>query len=350
MMSDVPVKVSDDIERMERKLTAAMGAVPRDSTAAIAALTEAITLARSSPEAAEWFVPAELLSELADEYDAAGRTDDAVAAMVEAIDAGYSGRPDARCRLAGILMHAGQLASAEALWADVKSTDPDDLWLYQSAAVEYAAVADLETALRWATQGLKLALRLDDPDGPVGPLLDLRGECLVALGREFDDLQDRAETFVLTSTTPAVSAPAWSSAPVSPAPGAVRAATPAAVRWAWFPASEYARALRLWPELTSDGGPVARGPDHATYCRRMQAHLRQGAGELVVGVAIAPVHIDEYLAWCQRVGEDPANARARYAAALPVEQLLAWPPGRNDACWCGSGRKYKRCCGQPGAG
>ncbi|GAA1711451.1 hypothetical protein GCM10009745_69440 [Kribbella yunnanensis] len=24
---------------------------------------------------------------------------------------------------------------------------------------------------------------------------------------------------------------------------------------------------------------------------------------------------------------------------------VAWPPGRNQACWCGSGVKYKRCCG-----
>ena len=23
----------------------------------------------------------------------------------------------------------------------------------------------------------------------------------------------------------------------------------------------------------------------------------------------------------------------------------AWPPGRNDVCWCGSERKYKKCCG-----
>jgi len=22
-------------------------------------------------------------------------------------------------------------------------------------------------------------------------------------------------------------------------------------------------------------------------------------------------------------------------------------PGRNDPCWCGSGRKYKKCCGSP---
>ncbi|WP_405060333.1 SEC-C domain-containing protein [Kribbella sp. NBC_01505] len=24
---------------------------------------------------------------------------------------------------------------------------------------------------------------------------------------------------------------------------------------------------------------------------------------------------------------------------------VAWPPGRNQSCWCGSGVKYKRCCG-----
>ena len=22
--------------------------------------------------------------------------------------------------------------------------------------------------------------------------------------------------------------------------------------------------------------------------------------------------------------------------------------GRNDPCWCGSGKKYKKCCGAPG--
>ena len=24
--------------------------------------------------------------------------------------------------------------------------------------------------------------------------------------------------------------------------------------------------------------------------------------------------------------------------------VIAWPPGRNQPCWCGSGRKYKKCC------
>jgi uncharacterized protein YecA (UPF0149 family) len=35
-----------------------------------------------------------------------------------------------------------------------------------------------------------------------------------------------------------------------------------------------------------------------------------------------------------------------YASQLrSTGDTLPWPPGRNDACWCRSGRKYKRCCG-----
>jgi len=29
-------------------------------------------------------------------------------------------------------------------------------------------------------------------------------------------------------------------------------------------------------------------------------------------------------------------------------RVIAWPPGRNDPCWCGSRRKYKKCCGALG--
>ncbi len=31
----------------------------------------------------------------------------------------------------------------------------------------------------------------------------------------------------------------------------------------------------------------------------------------------------------------------------PEGELIPWPPERNDPCWCGSGVKYKKCCGRP---
>jgi uncharacterized protein YecA (UPF0149 family) len=44
--------------------------------------------------------------------------------------------------------------------------------------------------------------------------------------------------------------------------------------------------------------------------------------------------------------EDPEDARVRYAAHRFSEgHALLWPPGRNDTCWCGSTRKYKKSCG-----
>jgi uncharacterized protein YecA (UPF0149 family) len=46
------------------------------------------------------------------------------------------------------------------------------------------------------------------------------------------------------------------------------------------------------------------------------------------------------------------QARAGYAASMNINnpgELIAWPPGRNQPCWCGSGRKYKKCCTAPGA-
>jgi preprotein translocase subunit SecA len=42
-------------------------------------------------------------------------------------------------------------------------------------------------------------------------------------------------------------------------------------------------------------------------------------------------------------GPEPAGAAAGKAGELPVGAA----PGRNDPCPCGSGRKYKRCHGDP---
>ncbi|TCN28811.1 SEC-C motif-containing protein [Kribbella orskensis] len=39
--------------------------------------------------------------------------------------------------------------------------------------------------------------------------------------------------------------------------------------------------------------------------------------------------------------DDLPNIVSGYDQGTVVE----WPPGRNQACWCGSGTKYKKCCG-----
>ncbi|WP_066362114.1 SEC-C domain-containing protein [Herbidospora mongoliensis] len=50
------------------------------------------------------------------------------------------------------------------------------------------------------------------------------------------------------------------------------------------------------------------------------------------------------------LGDDaPASEEERLelVAATDPDDDIAWPPGRNDSCWCGSDRKYKKCCGSP---
>jgi tetratricopeptide (TPR) repeat protein len=233
--------LSREIERMERKLSAAMGARPRNTEVAIAALEEAVALTRRDSGAARWFSLPDLLCELADEYEVAGRVEDALTSTREAIAAGLATQPDGRCRLAEILMRAGRADEAAPIWAEVKADTPNDVWLYNVAGIEYARAGDHATALTWLSDGLRVAVAADDPEQLVAQLRDFRAEALVALGREPDELQSVAEAYV-------------------------------------------ARAART---------PTASLPHH-----------RQ---------------------------------------APPAGPL----PGRNDVCWCGSGRKYKKCCGAP---
>ncbi|MCK2240970.1 MULTISPECIES: SEC-C domain-containing protein [unclassified Crossiella] len=131
----------------------------------------------------------------------------------------------------------------------------------------------------------------------------------------------------------------------------VGSGAPVAVAWSWFPAGEYEQALRQWPELVDLWG-LPTGHDHAAYCRMMQAKLEEAARSGLTNIWIAPIQITALVAWANERGEDPASASARSAYAADLARrgdpdLIAWPPERNQSCWCGSGRKYKACCARP---
>jgi hypothetical protein len=124
--------------------------------------------------------------------------------------------------------------------------------------------------------------------------------------------------------------------PPSAGPPVEHAAPPEAL--AWFPRDEHAAAAARWPG-PADADAAAVQAEHA---------LREMARETGRPPRIAALRVAELVALAEREGLDPgtAEARARLAAELAREgRTLPWPPGRNDPCWCGSGRKYKRCCG-----
>jgi SEC-C motif len=112
---------------------------------------------------------------------------------------------------------------------------------------------------------------------------------------------------------------------------------------AWFPAGDYDDALARWPSLADDW----LGVPHEEYCRRFQRELLRLSSYGVPMRGVASIRLTDYLPWCDDEGVDPElpDSRAHYAAELTRRgEFIRWPPDRNDACWCGSGRKYKRCC------
>jgi SEC-C motif len=123
---------------------------------------------------------------------------------------------------------------------------------------------------------------------------------------------------------------------------------------AWLPAGDYEQALELWPAFAaSDLIDTLDGPlSHALYCRAMQQKLVEFSDAGAPGFTVVAIRIAPFTAWCTERNQqaDSADARAEYVAHLTTTcgpDLPAWPPGRNEPCWCGSGVKYKRCCAAP---
>lgn len=123
---------------------------------------------------------------------------------------------------------------------------------------------------------------------------------------------------------------------------------------AWLPGSDYEQAVGVWPELAASD--LVSGPDgplpHSLYCRAMQETLVELAEAGAPRLVVAPVGVAPFTAWCAEHGQQPdsSESRAEYAAHLAATgdpDLIAWPPGPNQPCWCGSGRKYKKCCAAP---
>jgi hypothetical protein len=112
----------------------------------------------------------------------------------------------------------------------------------------------------------------------------------------------------------------------------------------WFPEPEWERAIERWPHLAEEL-PVA----HDRYRAALESRLRAMQPRLEgnrLGLVALTVEEVEARAAADDVDAGSGEARGRAAAeATRLGRAVPWPPGRNDPCWCGSGEKYKRCCG-----
>jgi len=327
-----------DVDAIDRALEAARER--DDNSARVDLITRALALPEAEPHRAEY------LDELAYAYQQLGRFDDAVDAMRQALAAGWDGElddhPSAQALIADLLLRAGRSEEADAAWQQAQREDPRDPWLYQAAGCAYADVGLHPQALPWQTKGLELALAAGDDGDMIWMLTDERARTLDAVGRAPDDLQLRAEALVERqeqeeqARTDAFYRDRARTQPLPP--------HRASIGLAWFPASEYTRALQTWPSFAED---YQHGP-YAAYCARLELLLRDLKAQGVARLALSPITIDDYLSWCREHDHDPGqpDSRAGYATELLQrgDTVKPWPPQRNEPCWCGTDRKYKKCC------
>lgn len=330
----------------------------------------------------------EILDEIHQTWRRAGQYDEAIDAKREAIAAGYRSVPDPEADIAECLLAAGRREEADALFAQLRDRDPDDVWLYNAAAYSFAEV-DPPTSLQWALDGIDIALATGDPDQVVMQLLECAEAAWDSLGHPVDEaLVDRVEAFCANWTPPAGrrhrfgDLPRYEDRPCAHCgyqpetslreqderarrqlleaedPEALarfdavfgeeeprtRLSGPMALAIGWFPADQWPEASERWPDLLDDL-PANHGDySHATEARikRISRHMHSNR------LHVTAMTVDGLVAHAAESGHDPGTGEARssYAATL-LEQghAVVWPPGRNDRCWCGSDRKYKKCCG-----
>lgn len=121
---------------------------------------------------------------------------------------------------------------------------------------------------------------------------------------------------------------------------------PTVFQLAYFPPDEYAAA---WERDLLDATNY-RG--HADYRREVELQLRALAEHpTAVRVVVVPLSVEDLVAYATRTDRDPAKRKTRlaYTDTLYASGRVGtrWPPERNSPCWCGSGEKYKKCCGSP---
>jgi tetratricopeptide (TPR) repeat protein len=120
---------------------------------------------------------------------------------------------------------------------------------------------------------------------------------------------------------------------------------PTETRMLFWPRSEFEAARERWPNA------LDQGVSQAQYYRDLEAKLNALASLGTRRVVAVPCSIESFAMHIDATGEHPLEssaARRDYLDARCSEgHYLPWPPPRNQPCWCGSGTKYKKCCGAP---
>ena len=292
---------------------------------------------------------AEIVFEIVDGLRRAGDDEAALGWLRTLTAAGGFDGSMARVQLAEIHFDAGRadlaVAELDAI-RDSRERGPD---AYAMAAELLAERGDEQGALRWFTMA---ASRFTDEQcaaarGEFGwmsaayGVLWQRRELRVRLGYAPDDLEDGLwEPPARRSLAGGAAFPSTDQAWADPRIGAAEA-----IRILTWPERDFAVAKQRWPHL------LDQATSHGQYRARLESQLRDTALRGPSKIGLVHARVDALHDYAERTGgsvEDAATRRGYLAEQAGLGNLLAWPPGRNAPCWCGSAVKYKKCCGRPG--
>lgn len=110
----------------------------------------------------------------------------------------------------------------------------------------------------------------------------------------------------------------------------------------FWPSAEFDRLLAWWPHLAG-----VYGADWDDHRGQLERHLSLLWETGRTGLAVMVGAAGELAQYAAELGGDPGDVAIRqgYAEVVDGQQReIAWPPGRNEACWCGAPHPYRLCC------
>jgi hypothetical protein len=294
------------------------------------------------PETLAWEVT-DMLEAIGLALAAAGEYDEAIATFERAIELGWDVVPDARCEIARVLLEADRHDQADELWQELWAADPEEQWTLNAGGLSYHEAGRDEEAVKWLGEGLRLALADDDPLQIVDQMSDARRLSLKRLGREPDALEHEVEALRarkdIGGTTRVEEGLALDRRLGIPPRSTSLEVT-------WLREEDDREARSRWPMWAAG---LAVDEPFADRAARMERSLRNRRAEGDGPIVVVTIDFEHFVRWCEESGHDPADRRSRGAYMRADERQAIseqrWPPGRNEPCWCGSERKYKRCCG-----
>lgn len=283
----------------------------------------------------------EILLEAAAAWQRAGHLDRARAILEDLGRGGGAYGCDARIQLADLLMEAGDTDSAYAELNAVAKDSALSEGHCELAAELLAAHGDLDGAARWYDRAAARlpaeqldALRRRDQWLTIGTTILLRNRQHVRqkLGRPAD---------LLDTLVPELADPEKPTTGEDVLDLMDSGFIPRQTRMLTFQRDQRRLAQQQWPGVYDQ--PEDEYYDAAEHRWR---EIRDGG---VPSITVVAAQVGDLIDFARQHGESPtdANTKRRYCETAPDHLTISWPPERNTACWCGSGRKYKKCCGRP---